>query len=149
MTSCDAMRPHEDPCVRCPFSKATPPGQFPLERYELLRNTIGAPGREVPFGGPMFACHKTAEGKEQPCTGWLATFGEYHIGVRVAIAQYRLDPSVLTPKLGWPELFTDYDELIAVQARRDDDSETASGDQHEFATHRTSAPLAPDQGWKR
>jgi hypothetical protein len=110
------MRPHDRPCVRCPWSRATTPGEFPLERYESLRATVGAPGAEASLYTPMFACHKTPEGREQPCAGWLAAVGREHIGVRVAVATGRLDPGVLDPRPGWPELFTDYDELVAVQA---------------------------------
>lgn len=113
------LKPHDRPCVRCPWSRTTPPGEFPLERYESLRNTVGAPGQEVAICGPMFACHKTPEGREQPCAGWLAAVGREHIGVRVAVATGRLDPAALDPKPGWPALFTDYDELIATQAAKE------------------------------
>ena len=116
MTGTVVLRPHDRPCVRCPWSRATPPGEFPLERYEILRDTVGAPGGEASMCAPLFACHKTPEGREQPCAGWLAAVGREHIGVRIAVAQGRLDPTVLDPKPGWPPLFTDYDELIAVQA---------------------------------
>lgn len=112
------LRPPRRPCARCPWSRATPPGEFSLEAYERLRDTVGAPGNEVPLGTKMFACHKTAEGKEQPCAGWLAAVGVYHLGVRIAIVLQRLDPETLHPQEGWPELFHDYDELVQVQAAK-------------------------------
>lgn len=116
------LKPRDRPCVRCPWARTTPPGEFPLERYETLRATVGAPGDEVALCGPMFACHKTPEGREQPCAGWLAAVGREHIGVRVAVATGRLDPAALDSKPGWPELFTDYDELVATQAARTETS---------------------------
>lgn len=64
----------------------------------------------------MFACHKTAEGKEQACAGWLAVAGVEHIGIRLAIAQGRLDPAVLSPGDGWPELFGSFEEMADMQA---------------------------------
>ena len=64
----------------------------------------------------MFACHKTAEGKEQACAGWLAVAGVEHIGIRLAIAQGRLDPAVLSPGDGWPELFGSFEEMADTQA---------------------------------
>lgn len=112
------LRPHARPCVRCPWSRDTPPGEFPLARYEALRSTVGSPGNEVPLCGPLFACHKTPEGGEEPCAGWLAAVGHQHLGVRLAVITGRLDPATLAPRPGWPELFTDYDELIAVMAAR-------------------------------
>lgn len=114
--ACAAWRPRALPCRRCPWSRSTPPGEFPLSRYRALRDTVGAPGREVPIGGPIFACHKTAEGREQPCTGWLAAVGTHHLGVRLAVVTGRLHPQALHPGPDWPALFTDYDELVRIQA---------------------------------
>lgn len=116
MTEC-SLRPHARPCVRCPWSRNTTPGEFLLARYEELRATVGSSGREAPLDAPMFACHKTPEGREQPCAGWLAAVGNCHLGIRFAIIQGRLDPRALIAKDDWPELFDDYDELIAAQAR--------------------------------
>ncbi|NDK24708.1 hypothetical protein FSY75_09505 [Streptomyces sp. TR1341] len=67
----------------------------------------------------MFACHKTKEGRERACAGWLAAVGHRHIGVRLAVAQGRLPAEVLTPGDGWPELFDSYEEMASVQAGED------------------------------
>ncbi|KQW13723.1 hypothetical protein ASD08_30910 [Streptomyces sp. Root369] len=64
----------------------------------------------------MFACHKTREGREKACAGWLASVGREHVGVRVAVAQGRLPASALTPGAGWPRLFTSFTEMAARQA---------------------------------
>jgi hypothetical protein len=63
----------------------------------------------------MFACHKTAEGAEQACAGWLAAVGRKRIGVRAAVALGRLPVSVLDPGEGWPQLHTGYDEMVAAK----------------------------------
>ena len=108
--------PHRSyPCAECPFRRDTEPGQFPACRYDALRATVGAPGREQPLGAPMFACHKTAEGNEQACAGWLAVSGAEHIGVRLAVATGRLPAEALAPREGWPALFDSYDEMAAAQ----------------------------------
>jgi hypothetical protein len=104
------------PCEECPWRRDTPSGQFPRERYEALENTVGGPGEEVGLGGPIFACHKSAEGKELPCAGWLAVVGIEHLGVRVSISQGHLPPEVLKPADDWPDLFDSYEELVAKQA---------------------------------
>ncbi|SIH35862.1 Uncharacterised protein [Mycobacteroides abscessus subsp. abscessus] len=64
----------------------------------------------------MFACHKSAEGQEQACAGWLAVSGVYHLGVRVAVASGRLDAGVLAAGPDWPELFSNYDDVMQSQA---------------------------------
>ncbi|WP_241031712.1 hypothetical protein [Rhodococcus koreensis] len=58
------------------------PGRFGRERFDALAATSGGPGREVEVGGAMFACHKSPEGAEEACAGWLAVAGVEHLGVR-------------------------------------------------------------------
>lgn len=105
------------PCRECPFRTDTEPGQFTEERYEALQCTVGRPGREASLGAPLFACHKTLEGKEQACAGWLAVCGAEHIGVRLAVSTGRIPGSALAPADGWPELYPDYDSMVEVMAR--------------------------------
>ncbi|TKG60378.1 hypothetical protein FCN18_35595 [Prauserella endophytica] len=66
----------------------------------------------------MFACHKTADGQEQACAGWLAVAGVHHLGVRLAVAIGRLAPETLNPTPGWPPLFGSFQQMAATQARR-------------------------------
>lgn len=94
------------------------PGKFSARRYDALRVTSGSPGAEAALGAPMFACHMSPEGGEYACAGWLAVVGRDHLGVRLAVATGRLDPAVLDPQPGWPDLFDSYEEMAAVQARR-------------------------------
>lgn len=85
------------PCRECPWRRDTEPGQFSACRYEQLENTSGVPGAEAALDAPMFACHKTPEGKEQACAGWLAVAGRDHLGVRLAVAHGGL-PADRTPR---------------------------------------------------
>lgn len=109
------------PCDECPWRRDTPAGRFPACRYQQLAETTGGPGTEVALGAPMFACHKTPDGRERACAGWLATTGRHHLGVRLAAALGRLDPAALEPGPGWPDLFDTYDEMAATQAATDED----------------------------
>ena len=104
------------PCAECPWRRDTPPGMFPTHRYDALAATTGSPGNEAPLGAPMFACHKSSEGREEACAGWLAAVGIEHLGVRVAVTMGALGPEVLEPGEDWPELFSSYDEMAEVQA---------------------------------
>lgn len=104
------------PCPNCPWVKSTPPGEFSKERYELLRSTSPDSSGEHPgFGSPMFACHKSPEGKDYVCAGWMASVGRDHVGVRVAVAFGKVDAAALEPQPGWPELFTDYETMKTTQ----------------------------------
>lgn len=108
------------PCAECPWRTDTPPGKFPIERYEALAGTSGSRGAEAPLGAPMFACHKSGEGKERACAGWLASVGYEHLGVRLAVVTGALPAEALTPDPDWPELFDTYEQMAARQAARED-----------------------------
>ena len=103
------------PCAECPWRRDTDPGQFESCRYDALRETSGMPGREAHMRAPMFACHKSPEGAERACAGWLAVAGYEHLGVRILLITGRLDASALTPGDDWPELFSSYEEMAATQ----------------------------------
>jgi len=63
----------------------------------------------------MFACHKSAEGREEACAGWLAAVGYEHIGVRIALTRGDLPVAAMEPGEGWPELFGTYEEMADAQ----------------------------------
>ena len=104
------------PCAECPFRRDTEPGQFPACRYQALQDTAGRPGGEAPLGAPLFACHKSPEGREEACAGWLAVAGYDHLGVRLAVAMGKLPASAVMPGEDWPELFGSYAETAAAQS---------------------------------
>lgn len=115
-----AELPHRRfPCAECPWRRATQPGQFTADRYCALQSTTGSPGREAGLTAPLFACHKSAEGREVACAGWLAAVGGEHLGVRLAVIQGRLPAAALSPGEGWPDLFDGYDDMAQAQAAAD------------------------------
>lgn len=62
----------------------------------------------------MFACHKTPEGREMPCAGWLAAVGYESLTVRVLLGRGEIPVGRMTPEPDWPELHASYAELEAV-----------------------------------
>lgn len=112
----DKLRYVHRPCDQCPWRRDTPPGQFPAHRYQALRATSGQPGREAGLNAPMFACHKTPDGKERACAGWLVVAGLDHLGVRLAIAQQRLAVADVTPADDWPALYDTYEQMAQAMA---------------------------------
>ncbi|MDH6284065.1 DUF6283 family protein [Prescottella agglutinans] len=112
----DQLPHRRRPCAECPWRRDVAPGKFTSERFDALADTSGGPGCEAPLSAPMFACHKTREGAEQACAGWLAVAGGDHIGVRLAVIQGRLDPTTLAPGGDWPPLFDSYTEMADTQA---------------------------------
>jgi hypothetical protein len=68
----------------------------------------------------MFACHKSPEGREYACAGWLAAVGHHHLGVRLAVITGRLDAAALEPGADWPALFESFGEMAATQAGGED-----------------------------
>ncbi|MEU1816030.1 DUF6283 family protein [Streptomyces roseifaciens] len=114
------------PCAECPWRRDVEPGQFTKERFDALVATaehIHPTSYEDVLNQKMFACHKSPEGGEEACAGWLAVAGRDHIGVRVAVARNLLPGEALSPGEGWPELFDSYDEMARTQGRREDEPE--------------------------
>lgn len=91
-------------CAECPWLKDTPVSRFPPERYQQLRSTC-----EQGFNN-LFACHKTAEGHETVCVGYLLVDGLNNFRVRLAVIQGQYDPRKL--KASGP-LYASYREMAA------------------------------------
>ncbi|MGV9869741.1 DUF6283 family protein [Rhodococcus koreensis] len=112
--------PHRQyPCAECPWRRDVAPGMFGRERFDALASTSGRPGHEAAVDAAMFACHKSAEGEEEACAGWLAVAGVEHLGVRLSVIRGRLDPAALARGDGWPDLFDSYAEMAATQGEID------------------------------
>jgi Family of unknown function (DUF6283) len=104
--------PHaKRPCGECPWRLDATPGKFPAARYDALAATAGTPGAEAGFDAPIFACHMSEEGRDRACAGWLASIGQEHLRIRLAVAMGDLPPEALTPAPGWPALHPDYASL--------------------------------------
>lgn len=112
------------PCDECPFRRDVTPGMFPSSRFERLRE-LGTHDAVAVAGAfplkPMFACHKSASGKEIACAGWLATVGHQSLTVRLNVALRHIPASALTPGPDWPELYKTYDQMMTAQGGDHDD----------------------------
>lgn len=104
------------PCGRCPWRRDVSPGEFSLDRFLSLWQTSHQPQGfntlEEVLGQPMFACHKTPEGQEKSCAGWLAVAGESNLAVRFALSTGRFPPAVLSAGADWPELYDSFEEMV-------------------------------------
>jgi hypothetical protein len=83
-------------CEECPWRKDVPLKRFPPTRYEALRNTV-----EQGFH-PMFACHKSHDGQDIACAGYLIhestrREGPQNFYVRMSIGRH-FDPKALVAK---------------------------------------------------
>lgn len=65
------------------------------------------------MGAPLFACHKTQEGRDAICAGWLAVEGYGNLGARLLGFTGRLPAEAFRPGGDWPELYGSYDEMAA------------------------------------
>lgn len=91
-------------CAECPWRKDVPTGRFPPERYINLADTC-SDGDGLK---PIFACHKTDDGKEQACVGYLLVEGYSNIVVRLASSRNSFNPEELE-SLG--PLYDSFEEL--------------------------------------
>jgi hypothetical protein len=97
-------------CDECPWRKDQPVGRFTAKRFEELRVTATQPES---FSGieqqPIFACHKTIDGKEQTCVGFLANeASSQNFSVRLALMNNRYNPEELVV-IG--EQYKNYEEM--------------------------------------
>lgn len=103
------MKHVKRPCDECPYRVDAEPGRFERERWDALRSSsANARGMGPEFGGVLFACHKTPEGGERACAGWLAVEGINHPQVRLEVLRGALPASTLQPGEGWPDLHPNY-----------------------------------------
>ncbi len=93
------------PCDECPWRVDARPGRFSEERWTALLETSADPRLgSADMRAPMFACHKTVEGRDRACAGWLAVEGAGHVGIRLAVFTGRLHAAALSPGADWPAL---------------------------------------------
>lgn len=109
------MKHIKRPCDECPWRKDCEPGRFEPERWAVLaessldiRTNFGPE-----FGAILFACHKSPEGGERACAGWLAVEGVAHPTVRLSVAMGALPESALRPGDDWPALHESFADTAA------------------------------------
>lgn len=73
------------PCSDCPWRTDVPAGNFPPERFVALARTA------YDMDQAQFACHKSPEGQEFACAGFLLTGAAHNLGVRMAARAGRID----------------------------------------------------------
>lgn len=100
------------PCKSCPWRVGADadaiPG-FSMGMAEDLRSTVSGE-----LGAPIMACHQSREGDEIPCQGFLAVEGYNNLAVRINVAVGKMDPEVVAePPEDWPELYGDFDAMLA------------------------------------
>lgn len=114
-SACSSKRPGfrmRRTCDECPWRKDVPVGRFAPERFVQLRKTV-----EQGFG-PLFACHKTHEGSDETCVGYLLVDGENNFNVRFAASQGRLHFEELEAAGPLYESFEEMARANGVKARR-------------------------------
>jgi hypothetical protein len=97
------------PCDECPWRKDAEPERFTRDRWDSLARSSARPdGSSAEYFDPLFACHKTDEGKERVCAGWLAMEGINHPRIRLGLVVGEISSCSLEPKPGWPDLHPDF-----------------------------------------
>lgn len=116
MTKCTFPRTSK-PCPSCPWrvdQTAADIPHFSIDLAEgLVETSPDARGFGPGFQNKMFACHRSPEGEEFACAGWLAMVGHAHPRVRVAVMEGRLPVAALRPGNHWPELHETYGDVLA------------------------------------
>lgn len=74
------------PCAECPWRRDVAPGQFQAERFRDLAETA----RDM--SQVQFACHKSPEGAEFGCAGFVLRGATHNLGARLAAWAGRLRP---------------------------------------------------------
>jgi hypothetical protein len=97
------------PCNECPWRADSEPGRFARERWDsLAASSVNTEGFGPTYGEALFACHKTPDGKERACAGWLVQEGANHPNVRLAVMTGKLPMCALSPGEDWPDLHPDF-----------------------------------------
>ncbi len=95
----------ERSCARCPWRTDADLTAFSEQDMDMLRRANGGPGAETPLDAPVAGCHLDQPDTAHPfrwCAGWLATVGENHLAIRLAIAFEALPGHAVTGQLAPP-----------------------------------------------
>jgi hypothetical protein len=91
------------PCAECPWRRDVPTGTWPAERFQKLARTCRDDG------WACMACHKSREGEELPCAGFVIVQRMDSIGVRLAVWRGMKLEDYATDV----ELFGSFEEMLA------------------------------------
>jgi hypothetical protein len=73
------------PCAECPWRMDVAPGRFPADRFRDLAVTA------YDMAVDQFACHKSPQGREFGCAGFVLRGATHNLGARLAARAGRLD----------------------------------------------------------
>jgi hypothetical protein len=109
------MKRIKRPCDECPWRVDAQSGRFTPERWGVLRASSldEDTGFGPDYGNALFACHKSPEGGERACAGWLAVEGSSHPNVRLAVLTGDIPICSLEPGEDWPDLYPSFAEASA------------------------------------
>ncbi|MDN7726514.1 DUF6283 family protein [Burkholderia gladioli] len=104
------------PCASCPWRRDARAADIPTFDLALAEH-LSATCPDSRDMGPdldasVFACHQSKPGEEFACAGWLATVGNRHPRVRLAVLSNRLDAAALEPGCDWPALHDSYQQVL-------------------------------------
>lgn len=100
------------PCTECPWRKDVTPGKFPPSRYQALAGTA------YDMAVRVFACHKSPEGQEFACAGFLERGADHNMSIRMAYAGARLE---FLDRSGGRDLHDDYRTMAVANGVDPDD----------------------------
>lgn len=78
------------PCAECPWRTDVSPGRFSPERFIALARTA------YDMATTQFACHKSPEGAEVGCAGFVLRGATHNLGARLSARRGDLDPRDVT-----------------------------------------------------
>lgn len=101
-------------CDECPWRRDVPAGRFTKERFAELRSTV------MQDFSPIFACHKSVEGKDVACAGYLLRDGINNFTVRLAIVHDEIDLPEIRRYAAMIPLYEDYAQMERANIRASD-----------------------------
>lgn len=101
------------PCSECPWRRDVPTGNFSADRYRSLAGTA------VDMSGSIFACHKTVEGKDAACAGFLLRGANHNLALRLAYYRGDIAPGDVTD--GGYKLFDNYRQMAVANGVPEND----------------------------
>lgn len=78
------------PCLECPWRLERAACQFPVERFQALADTVDNNWHPL-RPNAMFACHKSEEGSDLVCAGYLLVDGMVNTTVRLNVKRGVID----------------------------------------------------------
>lgn len=111
VTALRTFRHQKRLCDECPWRRDVPPGQFSPQRFRELRRTCDQAFTSI------FACHKSSEGKDVACAGYLLRDGTNNFTVRLAILDGAIDLREMRAHAAMVPLYENYAQMERANSR--------------------------------